>query len=86
VADLIQNRLEAIRTDPTAHRLRLEAMLPSLIEEFRGRRSHGEIRACADAVLNRFDDAPIRSHVDAIAHRRTRECLAAPTCDALTKL
>lgn len=84
VKDLVATRIDAIRTDPTAHRLRLAAMLPALAEEFAGRRSDGEIRACADAVLARYDEVPIRSHVQAIAHRRTRECLAADTCDELT--
>lgn len=83
VTDLIENRIDAIRTDPTPHRLRLAAMLPPLIDEFQGRRSDGEIRACADAVLSRYDEVPIRSHVQAIAHRRTRECLAAETCEEL---
>lgn len=84
VADLIENRIEEIRTDPTAHRLRLASMLPALIEEFGGRRPDAEIRACADAVLSRYDEVPIRSHVEAIAHRRTRDCLAADTCRELT--
>ncbi|HZO05853.1 MAG TPA: arsenate reductase ArsC [Solirubrobacterales bacterium] len=83
VQDLLANRIEEIRTDPTAHRLRLAAMLPGLIEEFEGRRPDAVIRACADAVLSRYDDVPIRGHVQAIAHRRTRECLAADTCQEL---
>lgn len=83
VRELIEVHLDAIRSDPTAHRLRLEAMLPPLIEEFAGVRSDGEIRACADAVLARYDDAPIRGHVQAIALRRTRECLREETCTEL---
>jgi protein-tyrosine-phosphatase len=83
VDDLIENRLDAIRTDPTAHRLRLAAMLPGLIEEFAGRRPDAVIRQCADAILSRYDDVPIRSHVEAIAHRRTRDCLAADACTEL---
>jgi protein-tyrosine-phosphatase len=83
VGELIEHRLEAIRTDPTAHRLRLARMLPGLIEEFAGRRSDAEIRACADAILGDYDEVPIRGHVQAIARRRTRECLAAETCAAL---
>ena len=84
VRELIATRLEAIRTDPTAHRLRLAAMLPPLIEEFAEKRSDAEIRACADAVLSHYDDVPIRSHVQTIAHRRTRECLRDETCRELT--
>ena len=38
--------------DPTAHRLRLQRLLPQLAEEFEGRRSPAEIRACADAILD----------------------------------
>jgi protein-tyrosine-phosphatase len=83
VDDLIEERLDAIRTDPTAHRLRLAAMLPALIEEFEGRRPDAVIRQCADAVLSHYDDVPIRSHVEVIAHRRTRECLAAEACREL---
>jgi arsenate reductase len=83
VGDLIENRIDAIRTDPTAHRLRLAAMLPALIDEFEGRRADEEIRACADAVLSHYDEVAVRGHVQAIAHRRTRECLAAETCKEL---
>jgi len=83
VKDLIAERLDAIRTDPTAHRLRLAAMLPSLVEEFGESRSPEEIRACADAVLADYDDVPVRGHVQAIAHRRTRDCLRAEGCEAL---
>lgn len=35
---LRENRIEEIRTDPTAHRPRLAAILPALIEESGGRR------------------------------------------------
>jgi len=83
VRELIETRLEAIRTDPTAHRLRLERMLPGLIEEFAGQRSDAEIRACADAVLSRYDDVPIRGHVQTLAQRRTRRCLQADVCAEL---
>lgn len=84
VKELIAERLDAIRSDPTAHRLRLTAMLPALVEEFEGARSPEEIRACADAVLSHYDDVPIRGHVQAIAHRRTRECLRAESCAELS--
>jgi arsenate reductase (thioredoxin) len=36
VIDLIENRLDAIRTDTTSHRIRLQRLLPQLIEEFEG--------------------------------------------------
>ncbi len=83
VRDLVETRLDAIRSDRTAHQLRLVQMLPGLAKEFEGRRSDGEIRACADAVLSDFDDVPVRSHVMTLAHRRTRECLAADHCAEL---
>jgi arsenate reductase (thioredoxin) len=83
VKDLIDNRLDAIRADRTAHELRLRRLLPDLVKEFDGVRSDSEIRACADAILNDYDDAPVRSFVMTLAHRRTRECLAAERCDAL---
>src|SRR5688572_15502234 len=83
VLDLIDNRLGAIRADGTAHQLRLQRLLPDLVKEFDGLRSDGEIRACADAILADYDDAPVRSFVMTLAHRRTRECLAADRCEAL---
>jgi arsenate reductase (thioredoxin) len=83
VKDLIDQRLDAIRADRTAHQIRLERLLPDLAREFEGVRSDGEIRACADAILAEYQDAPVRSFVMTIAHRRSRECLAAETCDAL---
>jgi arsenate reductase len=83
VVDLIDNRISAIRADRTAHELRLQRLLPDLVEEFEGVRSDDEIRACADAILAEYDDVPVRSFVMTLAHRRTRECLAAERCDAL---
>jgi arsenate reductase len=83
IQDLIENRLPAIRADRTAHQLRLQRLLPDLVEEFDGVRSDGEIRACTDAILADYDEAPVRSFVMTLAHRRTRECLAAEHCDAL---
>jgi protein-tyrosine-phosphatase len=83
VRDLLENRADDIRSDRTAHQLRLERLLPALASEFEGLRSPGEIRACADAVLARYDDVPVRSFVMTLAHRRTRECLRAERCDAL---
>jgi arsenate reductase len=81
VRDLIEQRLEAIRSDRTAHQLRLETLLRQLAEEFCETHETEDIRACADAVLSRFDDAPVRSHVLALAYRQTRECLRRETCD-----
>ena len=83
VRDLVENRIDAIRSDRTAHQLRLAALLPGLAEEFAGRRSEAEIRACADAVLADFGEVPVRSHVLTLAHRRTRECLSREHCDVL---
>ena len=83
VRDLIENRLDTIRADRTAHELRLRRLLPDLVSEFEGVRSDMEIRACADAILTEYDEAPVRSLVMTLAHRRTRECLAAERCDAL---
>jgi protein-tyrosine-phosphatase len=83
VLDLIESRLDAIRSDPTAHRIRLAHLLPGLAEEFEPTRTPEEIRACADAVLARFDEASVRSYTQVLAHRRTRECLQKETCDEL---
>jgi arsenate reductase (thioredoxin) len=81
---LIVERLDEIQTDRSAHQWRLRKMLPGLIEEFEARRSPEAIRACADAILDRYDDAPVRSHILALAGRAARDCLAAEHCDALT--
>ncbi len=83
VKDLVEQRIDAIRADRTAHQLRLARLLPTLTKEFEGVRSDAEIRACADAVLADYHDAPVRSFVMSIAHRRTRDCLRRDHCDAL---
>ena len=83
VRELTGVRLGAIRTDRTAHQLRLARLLPKLAEEFAGHRAPEEIRACADAVLEGFDGARVRSHVLTLAHRQTRACLRRDTCDLL---
>jgi len=83
VKELVEQRLDAIRADRTAHQLRLARLLPGLVEEFAGQRSDADIRACADAILADYDDVPVRSFVMSLAHRRTRDCLAAEGCDAL---
>jgi protein-tyrosine-phosphatase len=83
VADLLTNRIDAIRSDKTAHQARLLRLLPMLADEFEDRHSPEEIRACADAVLAQLGDVPVRSHVMTLAHRKTRECLRAETCDVL---
>jgi len=83
VRELVDTRLDAIRADRTAHERRLAALLPHLDEQFAGTRTPEEIRGCADAVLARFDDVPIRSHVLSLAHRQACECLRRETCDVL---
>ena len=83
VRELIDDRLDAIRSDHTAHQLRLERMLPPLAEEFEGMRSPGEIRACAEPCCSRYDDSRVRGHVLSLAHRQTRDCLRAEHCEAL---
>jgi len=85
VRGLIVDRLDAIRTDRTAHEMRLMRLLPPLAKEFAASKPAEEIRACADAVLTRFDGVPVRSHVMTLAHRQTRECLRQDTCDLLVK-
>lgn len=84
VKDLIDNRLDTIRSDRSAHQLRLTRLLPDLVTEFEGFRSDAEIRACADAILAGYQEAPVRSFVMSIAHRRTRDCLRAEHCDAIS--
>jgi arsenate reductase len=83
VGELIDTKLDAIRADRTAHQVRLARLLPDLAREFEGQRSPEEIRLCADAILGRYDDVPVRSYVLTLAQRQTRDCLAAESCDAL---
>ncbi len=80
VLDLVDNRLDAIRGDRSAHNRRLAQLLPTLVEEFEGQRSPEQIRTCADAVLGRYDEAPVRSFMLTLADRATRECLRADRC------
>jgi arsenate reductase len=83
IRELIDTKLDAIYSDRTAHQLRLAKMLPVLAQEFAGRRTDEEIRACADAILCRYDDVPVRSYTTILATRQARECLRADVCDAL---
>jgi arsenate reductase len=83
VTQLVRERLDEIRADRTAHQLRLARLLPDLVREFDGLRSPDEIRACGDAILDDYDEVPVRSFVTAIVTRRARECLAADECAAL---
>ena len=75
VKDLIDDRLDAIRDDRTAHQMRLLRLLPPLVEEFGGERSEAEIRTVADAILGDYDDAPVRSFAMTLAHKRARATL-----------
>jgi|SRR5665213_380433 len=83
IRELIEDRLDAIRTDRTAHELRLARLLPLLADEFASTKPADEIRACADAVLAGFEGARVRSHIMILAHRQTRECLRQETCELL---
>jgi arsenate reductase (thioredoxin) len=83
VRTLIVDRLDEIRSDRTAHQIRLMRLVPPLVREFGSQRSDEEIRACADAVLSQYAAAPVRSFAMTLAHRRTRECLQRETCDMI---
>ena len=83
VTTLVHDRLDEIRSDRTAHQLRLARLLPSLVGEFDGLRTPDEIRACADAILADYDEAPVRSFVSSIVDKRARECLRKEHCDVL---
>jgi arsenate reductase len=85
VRELVDLRADEIRTDRGGHQRRLAQLLPSLAEEFGQTKTPEEIRACADAVLSEFDDAPVRSFVLTLAHRRTVECLREEECALLTR-
>lgn len=83
VVTFIDTGLDDIRADRTAHQFRLTRMLPDLDREFADTHSADEIRACADGILNRYDDAPVRSMVQTIAYRETRECLREDRCGSI---
>ena len=80
VHEFIENRLDLVRADRTAHEQRLASLRPGLIEEFEPDHSPAEIRACADQVLDRFGDARVRSHILTLANRQARECLRQNEC------
>ncbi len=79
VRDLVEQRLELIRADRTAHELRLERLLPALVEEFDGVHDPAETRAVADAVLLESADATVRSFMLTLAHRKARALLLGET-------
>jgi protein-tyrosine-phosphatase len=83
VLNLLDTKLDAIEADRTAHESRLQRLLPDLAREFCDIRTAEEIRACADAILAGYADAPVRSFVMTLAHRQARACLAADRCDVL---
>jgi arsenate reductase len=85
VRDLVENRLDAIRTDPTSHRIKLQRLLPRLAQEFERTHDPQTIRACADAVLKQHDDVPVRSFVLTLAYRQTRDCLREGECALLVR-
>ncbi len=82
VQEFIEHRLDAVREDRTAHQARLARMLPDLASEFDQSHSADEIRACADVILERYAEAPVRSFVETLAYRETRECLREDGCAA----
>jgi arsenate reductase len=84
VVDLVENKLDAIRHDSTSHQLRLQRLLPQLVDEFDGVREPEQIRACADKVLENYGEAPVRSFVLTLAYREARDCLREEECALLT--
>lgn len=80
VEDLVSSRLDQIYSDRTAHQLRVSQMLPSLVEQFEGKRSPSEIRDL-DRILDSYEDTQVRSFVQVLAHRRTSQCLSLKACD-----
>ncbi len=80
VRELIATRLEEIRAGRTAHDQRLGMLVTMLDGEFGGVKPAEEIRACAEAVLDGFSGARVRSHVLALAYRQVRDCLRRETC------
>lgn len=83
VHELATQKIDAIRLDATSHRWRLSKVLPQLIAEFGDTRPPEVIRGCADRVLDDYDDVPVRSHILALAHKQTRDCLRQEHCALL---
>jgi len=87
IVEFIDTRLDDMRQDRTAHQLRLARVLPGLDKEFAATHEADEIRACTDAILDRYDDAPVRMMVETIVFREARECLRDNRCgDVLASL
>jgi arsenate reductase (thioredoxin) len=80
VRELVEERIDAIRDDRTAHAMRLQRLLPSLVDEFGAEKSADEIRACVDQMLDPYDDVPVRSFVLTLARRNAEECLREGRC------
>ena len=85
VKDLVADKIDAIYADTTAHRFRLERLLPNLISEFAATRPPEVIRGCADRILADYDDVPIRSHILTIAQKQARDCLRQDVCAVLAE-
>ncbi len=83
VRELARGRIDAIRDDRTAHAMRLQRLLPSLVEEFGEEKSGEEIRACVELMLEPYDDVPVRSFVLTLARRNAQECLREGRCGVL---
>jgi arsenate reductase len=75
VNDLLETRIDAIRSDRTAHQLRLVRLIPPLVEEFGETVPETDIREVADEILSDFDEVPVRSFVTSIVNKRAREAL-----------
>lgn len=80
VRHLIVDNLAAIRSDRTAHQMRLARLLPDLQSEFAETHTPEQIRACTDEMLEEYIDVPVRSFVLTLARRQTRECLRSGHC------
>jgi arsenate reductase (thioredoxin) len=85
VRELLEDRIGEIRADRSGHQRRLSQLLPSLAEEFETTKSPEEIRSCAEAILERYADVPVRSFVLTLAQREAVECLRAERCYAIPR-
>jgi protein-tyrosine-phosphatase len=75
VRELVDEKIDLIRSDRTAHQQRMARLLPDLVKEFGDRRSEEEIRTAADAALAEFQDARVRYYAMTMAYRKAREVL-----------
>lgn len=84
VRELVEDRVEEIRGRSKRPSATARSASPVARRAVRGDQVPGGDPCCADAILGRYADAPVRSFVLTLAHREAVECLRAERCYAVT--